>query len=701
MRRDDTISARRRIPVMIAMGIAAAALGCGGIYHDRHEVPAGDISRSLMYLRGDLTIARNGTPRRDGRPVDPDAWSPFRLRRPVINRGGSTVLWLKTALPERRLKDPVLFFPAKSYSQDFDIYLGGERIFSLASRNREKDVRLFFLPLIIPLPNNYWDHTLYLRFQTGEPGPMGINSRVFLGSEMALVKRIIKSQADRLILGFIFLFSSLISLFIFLISRTARAHSVLAYSIMSASVGIFVILLSDLTILFFIDPPTAQLITVPAILFFPVGLFLFIDQTIGPGYKSVVRRSWQVFLGITLLSALSFATGIRPPMVFVLVGRGILLAIAILAAFAELLRAIVKGNRPARVISIGLIIFGASALADELTWHGAPHFDRAYLHWGFFIFILMLGYLLFRAFESAQRKLKRYSEELEEKSGILQELNRTLEEKVQERTEELLEKNTELNAKNRILEDRNREIDAEIAMARRIQQQLIPSRDPLSSICSLYRPMYQVGGDFYDFIRFDDGRMGFIISDVSGHGIPAALITSMLKMTMYQAGPRREDPASLFELLNEALFGQTGDNFITAFYGIIDFAGRSMVFCNAGHNDPFCISRGGISQICGEKTIPMAAFPNRSLEEIGKPFRNAVVSIPPASKILMYTDGLTEAVHPAATSVMFESVMPSVLDRIRDTDCRVSVDRLYGSLVEFRGGDSFEDDVCIVCVECP
>ncbi len=691
-------SSASKFPVSAAVTavlLAAAAMaGCGGTYHGRGNFSGIDLTRKIQYHFGEISPEELAKTQR---------WTDLRSKgffhSPLHSRGGKT-LWIKTSLPDAKWRDPVIFFPARSYFQNFDLFLEGDPIFKLSGSACAESMRLPFLPHIVPLPQGFSGKSLYIRFRSIEPGPMGLAAPVYLVSERALIRKIVQRQADRIVLGFIFLFTAVVAFLIFLKNRGPNFYSALAFAILSASQGILVVFGSDLTILFFVNPVIAEKITLLAIIFFPVGLFLFIEKTIGPGYKSIIRRSWQVFLAMSVLAILSFITGIRLPMIAIVLIRSSILLVSIAAALAELVRAIVKGSREARVISIGLIIFGISAVFDGSELVQGPRHEIQLSHWGYFILMLLMGYLLYRAFESGQRKLKRYSEELEEKSEILQELNRTLEEKVQERTEELIEKNRELNSKNQTLEDRNRVIENEISMARKIQQQLIPSRDPSEGICSLYRPMYQVGGDFFDFIDLGPGKTGFFISDVSGHGIPAALITSMVKMTILQAEATHRDPAALLRYLNEALFGQTGDNFITAFYGIIDFVGNSMVYSNAGHNSPFFITPDGPLPIKGPKTVPLATWHNSVLARRGKDFVNAEVDIHPGSKVLFYTDGLVESVNPDDTTRMFEEELPAVLKDCALLDCRGAVDRLYGSLIDFRGGDSFDDDVCIVCVQC-
>ena len=116
--------------------------------------------------------------------------------------------------------------------------------------------------------------------------------------------------------------------------------------------------------------------------------------------------------------------------------------------------------------------------------------------------------------------------------------------------------------------------------------------------------MEAVGGDFYDFIEFRESKdIGIFVSDVSGHGVHAAFITSMIKTIILQAGLIRNNPAGLLRYLNTILYGITADNFITAFYGIYNPLNHSITYASAGHNPPHVISGKNIIQLNKSKGI--------------------------------------------------------------------------------------------------
>lgn len=258
----------------------------------------------------------------------------------------------------------------------------------------------------------------------------------------------------------------------------------------------------------------------------------------------------------------------------------------------------------------------------------------------------------------------------------------------------------ELETEKAKLTLRNETIEYGIALARKIQSQLIPRPDPTDYIYSLYRPMQEVGGDLYDFVRFKNSdKIGVFISDVSGHGVPAAFITSMIKTTIHQSGRRKENPAELMYYINEVLHNQTAENFITAFYGIFDPAARSILYSNAGHPNPFVITDRGINQLPKGNNTALALFSNEELEFNDKSYHNFEEIIQPDSKILFYTDGLTETCPVNGQAFFEDEMIENILVQSRILPARLFIDRLYSGLISFRGRDSFEDDVCMVCLD--
>jgi len=298
--------------------------------------------------------------------------------------------------------------------------------------------------------------------------------------------------------------------------------------------------------------------------------------------------------------------------------------------------------------------------------------------------------------------LKKEKEEVQDELiGMQKSYSQSLEKTVQERTSELELKTRELESERNRLKRRNEMMEREVNLARRIQEQLIPSHNPTGYIASLYRPMEQVGGDFFDFIMFDDSdRIGIFLSDVSGHGVPAAFITSMVKTIILEAGPRNENPAALLSYINAILFRQTGGNFITAYYGIYDRGDRTILYANAGHFPPFIIAGGAISTLMGRSSVPLATLHNKYLEDAGKSYVNNVVQLPDAGKVLLYTDGFTEAQPVEAPGRFFEyNGMAEALTTHAHLPSREFLEKVFNRLIEYRGEETFDDDVCLICLD--
>ncbi len=158
-----------------------------------------------------------------------------------------------------------------------------------------------------------------------------------------------------------------------------------------------------------------------------------------------------------------------------------------------------------------------------------------------------------------------------------------------------------------------------------------------------YQPSSKAGGDYYDFIQIDKDHLGVLTADVSGHGIPAAIIMSMKRILLRSFLSEQKSPAKTLESINGILFKnlKTG-HFITAFYGVIHLPTRVMTYASAGHCPPYLVNydNGSIQELKTEKGFPLMIMPENKMDE-------AQVQLAPNSKLVLYTDGITEARNPA------------------------------------------------------
>lgn len=183
-------------------------------------------------------------------------------------------------------------------------------------------------------------------------------------------------------------------------------------------------------------------------------------------------------------------------------------------------------------------------------------------------------------------------------------------------------------------------VESELATARRIQMSILPRVLPRLAgleVAASYRPMAAVAGDFYDFLRLDEHRVTVLVADVSGHGVPAALIASMLKVAFAQQAPQAADPAAILTGLNGVLHGVLEGQFVTAACAHIDLTARMIVYAGAGH-PPAILSprRGGDLLELAENGLFLGPFRNASYANVRAPFEAG-------DRLVLYTDGIVEA----------------------------------------------------------
>jgi sigma-B regulation protein RsbU (phosphoserine phosphatase) len=185
------------------------------------------------------------------------------------------------------------------------------------------------------------------------------------------------------------------------------------------------------------------------------------------------------------------------------------------------------------------------------------------------------------------------------------------------------------------------EIQKELEIARRIQTSILPSAYPQSAhfhVAARYVPMTTVAGDFYDFLITDQKQAGLLIADASGHGVPAALIASMVKLAATSQRAHAADPASLLSGMNAVLCGNTQNQFVTAAYVYLDAASATLRYSAAAHPPMLLLRAGEVVEIT-ENGLMLAAFSFATYE-------TAVHPIESGDRIVLYTDGLLEAANP-------------------------------------------------------
>jgi len=184
------------------------------------------------------------------------------------------------------------------------------------------------------------------------------------------------------------------------------------------------------------------------------------------------------------------------------------------------------------------------------------------------------------------------------------------------------------------------EVEQELATARRIQSSIIPDGSPVLAsvrVAARYQPMTAVAGDFYDFLQVGENCLTILVADVSGHGVPAALVASMLKVSFAAQLARAHDPAGILASLNGMLRGSLGGQFVTAACAVIDTGAQTIVYAGAGHPPSLLLHRNtGEVERLAENGLIIGPFPQATYSSVTVPFQSG-------DTLLLYTDGIVEA----------------------------------------------------------
>ena len=182
--------------------------------------------------------------------------------------------------------------------------------------------------------------------------------------------------------------------------------------------------------------------------------------------------------------------------------------------------------------------------------------------------------------------------------------------------------------------------ELEVAEARSIQQGLLPKSIPQRpgyEISGAWQPAQSVGGDYYDVLEFDDNSLGLCIADVSGKGLPAALLMSNLQAAVRGLASPALAPDGLCSRLNSLVCHNTGaDRFITFFYARLDGPARLLHYANAGHNPPILLHADGSHERLQAGGGVLGVFPRHK-------FASGTAQLAPGDRLILYTDGVTEA----------------------------------------------------------
>jgi serine phosphatase RsbU (regulator of sigma subunit) len=404
-------------------------------------------------------------------------------------------------------------------------------------------------------------------------------------------------------IGFILLSIGLAALALFLFRRQSRDPSLLYFS--SFSLLYAIRLLFRESIIRYSFPVSAAVwnhldVLLDCVIIIPFTLFLI--QIVEPRWKRILRGvvAVQIIFGSMWLLSNVLAIGQKAMSV---ANNLLVIACCALIAFfyipSQRHKSPSQSSQEIKIVFGGLAVFAFFVIEGNLAdLHVIPrHHNIEPL--GFFIFVCCLGYV------AARRTLAK--------------------------------------------EERLLAIGKELQIATQIQTSILPRevpRLPGLEIAARYLPMSDVAGDFYDFLLVDDKHVGVLVADVTGHGVPAALIASMLKVAFAGQAANAEDPARVLTGLNRALCGKFEAHFVTAAYVFVDLEQNKLRYAGAGHPHPILSpaadhhGSSGNAQEIEANGLMLGLFPEATYFNVELPVRAR-------DRFLLYTDGISEAANPA------------------------------------------------------
>lgn len=245
-------------------------------------------------------------------------------------------------------------------------------------------------------------------------------------------------------------------------------------------------------------------------------------------------------------------------------------------------------------------------------------------------------------------------------------------------------------------------LEGELEIAREVQSQLFPQKVPevpglqLHGVC---KPARVVSGDYYDFLRLSDSRVGLVVGDISGKGISAALLMASIQSALHAQFFDGHSPGGLAEAvsissadvvgrLNRQVYASSPrEKYATFFYAVYDAATRRLIYTNAGHPPPFYFHRGKIERLGIGGTV-VGLFRLADYEQ-------AVVQLEPGDMILAYTDGMTEPENSYGEEFGEERLL-AVAERAANSRPEDLVEELYRAVDDWTGSPELQDDMTLV-----
>jgi sigma-B regulation protein RsbU (phosphoserine phosphatase) len=238
-------------------------------------------------------------------------------------------------------------------------------------------------------------------------------------------------------------------------------------------------------------------------------------------------------------------------------------------------------------------------------------------------------------------------------------------------------------------------LQAQLEVARHVQLELLPASDPKLEgfdISAYNFSTEEVSGDYYDFVQIYDDHLGLVIADVSGKGVPAALLMAFLRASLRAAIHIGYAPNISMAKVNYLLWESIESNqFVTAFYGALDATNKTLAYANAGHNPPLLMSADGTASFIDRGGIPLGMFRDTRYYEYYLPVESG-------QTLVLYTDGATEAGSPDGREFGRDRLEQKVREG-RHLGAKELIKFLHSAILDWTNGRGSSDDVTFVIVK--
>jgi len=431
------------------------------------DSPPIELSEGWQYRWGDSPLNEAGIPIWIYEDSLSNNWKPIAYKKGVINppnRHGEKKLWLRVKLPEGDWSNPHIFINFVRFA--CEVYLGGQRIYRSEGMNEQRD-RNSIVPRwhIIPIESEGWftsvntafqNELLYFSIYSDDPRLIGIKN-VSIGSRADFIKKLMANEIQLIVLGFLFIAIGLGPLLLFigrhsisiakfilersegteLRSKLREEKIYFAFGFFAISVGIATMANAESLLQLFFGIPWLLFSTLVIFSFLaPVGMCMYFEQIFGAGYKSIIRRLWQIHLIYTVACIIIMSLDVLPVSYLEMFSLGffMLFFVTILVLLSTSIIAAIKGRVEARIITAGFVVLGLVGLYDIIggAFQLIPSWSEVSYPWGVLAFIFSLGFVLERRFAEAHRQLQDYSKGLEikvaERTQDLEKKNEALEE---------------------------------------------------------------------------------------------------------------------------------------------------------------------------------------------------------------------------------------------------------------------------------